>query len=110
MSKPPSRPVPLSPTTRRGACRRASLAASLLPLLALGGPSALAQAGSAPATPSLPPGPLGGSFDASRFLVTSAANEHGAFLWIVDAVQRTVTLCEKVPEAKEVACTKRALP
>jgi hypothetical protein len=78
--------------------------------LALGGPSAAAQTSAAPATPSLPPGPLGGSFDSSRFLVTSAANEHGAFLWIVDGVQRTVTLCEKTTDGKGIACTKRALP
>jgi hypothetical protein len=91
------------PTPRRTA---------LLTLLALafGGPAAPALTSGAPPTPSLPPGPLGGSFDSSRFLVTSAANEHGAFVWIVDAVQRTVTLCEKATPGKEISCTKRALP
>lgn len=78
--------------------------------LALGGSAAPAQTSGAPATPSLPPGPLGGSFDSSRFLITSAANEHGAFVWIVDGVQHTVTLCEKTTPGKEIACTKRALP
>src|SRR6185437_7207835 len=96
----PEGPMPTFPTR--------TISAAFL-LFVLGGPPALAQNSGAPATPALPPGPLGGSFDSNRFLVTSAANDHGAFLWIVDAVQHTVTLCEKTTAGKDVTCTKRAL-
>jgi hypothetical protein len=45
-----------------------------------------------------------------RFLVTSSANERGAFLWVIDAVEHTVTLCEKAAAAAEFTCNKKPLP
>ena len=67
-------------------------------------------------TPSLPPAPVptprypqgtpGGS---GNYVVSAAANEHGAFLWVVDSIQHIVTLCEK-SESKDFTCTKKPLP
>ena len=67
-------------------------------------------------TPSLPPAPVptprypqgtpGGS---GNCVVSAAANEHGAFLWVVDSIQHIVTLCEK-SESKDFTCTKKPLP
>jgi hypothetical protein len=67
-------------------------------------------------TPSLPPapqptsrllqGPPGGS---GTYAVSSAANEHASFLWVVDSIQRVVTLCEKT-DSKDFTCTKKPLP
>ena len=75
--------------------------------------SAHAQTG----TPSLPPGPLPpapagplGGIAAENFLATSAANEHGAYLWIVAPVQHVVVLCEKLEQTKEFTCTTKRLP
>ncbi|HZS83184.1 MAG TPA: hypothetical protein VFA50_09935 [Stellaceae bacterium] len=74
-------------------------------------PAAAQSTGAVPVpVPSLPPGPLGASFDASRLAVTSAANEHGAFLWIVDSIQHAVMLCEKTEAGKEFSCTRKKLP
>lgn len=73
-----------------------------------------AQVGSnpsrAPANPPTKTGPLGAMSSPERFLVTSSANERGAFLWVVDAVEHTVTLCEKAAAAAEFACNKKPLP
>src|SRR5262245_58405614 len=67
-------------------------------------------------TPSLPPAPqptsrlLQGSPGGSgTYVVSAAANEHAAFLWVVDGIQRIVTLCEKT-DSKDFACTKKPLP
>jgi hypothetical protein len=49
---------------------------------------------------------FGGS---GNYLVTSAANTHGSSLWIIDAVQQTVTLCEKVDTAKDFECRLKPL-
>ena len=80
---------------------------------------ALAQAttpslpGAPPPTPSLPGGPRlpqgvqGGS---GNFAVSAAANEHAAFLWVVDNVQHAVVLCEKIDNNKDFTCTKKPLP
>jgi hypothetical protein len=67
-------------------------------------------AGGGVPAPALPGGPLGGTFDTSRFQVTSTANQHAAYLWVVDSVQRIVTLCEKGEGAKDFTCAKRPLP
>jgi hypothetical protein len=79
-----------------------------------GNPAAVcAQDGSNPSrTPGLPgkPGPVGAMSSPQRFLVTSSANERGTFLWVIDAVEHNVTLCEKAVAAAEFACTKKALP
>jgi len=73
-----------------------------------------AQVGSAPSrTPSSPAAkspPLGVMSSPERFLVSSSANDRGAFLWVIDAVEHTVTLCEKAAAAAEFACNKKPLP
>lgn len=53
------------------------------------------------------PGAVGSS---QRFLVTSAANDKGVFLWVIDAVERQVTLCERSGSGAEFTCSKRPLP
>jgi hypothetical protein len=67
-------------------------------------------------TPSLPPTPVptprfpqGSPGGSGNYLVSSAANEHGSFLWVVDSIQHIVTLCEK-SESKDFTCTKKPLP
>ena len=60
-----------------------------------------------PAGPRLPGGPPGGS---GNYAVSSAANEHAAFLWVVDNVQRAVVLCEKTDGGKDFTCIKKPLP
>jgi hypothetical protein len=73
-----------------------------------------AQVGSPPSrTPSAPAtrsGPLGAMSSPERFLVSSSANERGAFLWVIDAVEHTVTLCERAAAAAEFTCNKKPLP
>jgi hypothetical protein len=71
-------------------------------------------------TPSLPPAPapqpgLGGpspfgTIASENFLVTSAANEHGSYLWVVAPVQHYVILCEKLEQAKDFSCMTHRLP
>ena len=56
------------------------------------------------------PGQLGAISSPQRFLVTSSANDRGAWLWAIDAVEHTVTLCEKLPSATDFTCNKKALP
>ena len=60
-----------------------------------------------PAGPRLPGRPPGGS---GNYAVSSAANEHAAFLWVVDNVQRAVVLCEKTDGGREFTCIKKPLP
>jgi hypothetical protein len=83
--------------------------------LVLGGEAAPA-AETTTTTPSLPPAPqptsrlLQGSPGGSgTYVVSAAANEHTAFLWVVDGIQRVVTLCEKT-DGKDFTCTKKPLP
>jgi hypothetical protein len=56
------------------------------------------------------PGQLGAISSPQRFLVTSSANDRGTSLWVIDAVEHTVTLCEKLPSAADFTCNKKALP
>ena len=93
-------------------------ALAVLALLGLGG-LAGAPASAQDAPPRLPaapqplPGPAAGpvgTFAAENFLVTSAANERGAYLWIVAPVQRFVILCEKPETAKDFSCITKRLP
>ena len=63
-----------------------------------------------PPSPAGKPGALGAMSSPERFLVTSSANEGGTFLWVIDAVAHTVTLCEKAASAAEFTCRKKALP
>jgi hypothetical protein len=60
-----------------------------------------------PAGPRLPGGPSGGS---GNYAVSAAANEHAAFLWVVDNIQHAVVLCEKSDGGKDFTCTKKPLP
>ena len=58
-------------------------------------------------TPSFPAGPRGGS---GNYAVSAAANEHAAFLWVVDNVQHAVVLCEKSEGGRDFTCTRKPLP
>ena len=42
--------------------------------------------------------------------ISTAANDHGAFLWIVDNLQHDVTLCEKTDGDRDFNCTRKPLP
>jgi hypothetical protein len=100
--------------------RRGLAAAAILAMIgSLAAPAAAqtrgqsAQEGgtpSLPGGPALPPAPRGAGFGSGNYLVTSAANEHGAFLWVVDSVQQKVTLCAKTEGQREFTCTKKPLP
>ena len=59
-----------------------------------------------PGSPRLPQGAQGGS---GSYEISAAANEHGAFLWVVDNVQHAVVLCEKT-DTREFSYTKKPLP
>jgi hypothetical protein len=59
-----------------------------------------------PGGPRLPQGAAGGS---GNYAVSAAANEHAAFLWVVDGVQHAVVLCEKA-DVRDFTCTKKPLP
>jgi hypothetical protein len=69
--------------------------------------------GAPQATPSFPSGPrlpgssLGGS---GNYAVSAAANEHAAFLWVVDNIQHAVVLCEKTDGGKDFTCIRKPLP
>jgi len=58
-------------------------------------------------TPSFPAGPRGGS---GNYAVSAAANEHAAFLWVVDNIQHVVVLCEKADGGRDFTCMKKPLP
>ena len=67
-------------------------------------------------TPSLPAAPQptsrvtqGSPGGSGNYVVSAAANEHASFLWVVDNIQRIVTLCEKA-DSKDFICTKKPLP
>ena len=60
-----------------------------------------------PAGPRLPGGPPGGS---GNYAVSAAANEHAAFLWVVDNIQHAVVLCEKTEAGRDFTCMKKPLP
>jgi hypothetical protein len=69
--------------------------------------------GAPPPTPSFPAGPRlsgGPSGGSGNYAVSSAANEHAAFLWVVDNVQHAVVLCEKADGGKDFTCIKKPLP
>jgi hypothetical protein len=53
---------------------------------------------------------LPGGGGSGNYAVSAAANEHAAFLWVVDNVQHAVILCEKTDGGRDFACTKKALP
>ena len=79
--------------------------------------SALAQGaqpslpGAPQPTPSLPAGPrLPGGGGSGNYAVSAAANEHAAFLWVVDNIQHAVVLCEKADGGRDFTCMKKPLP
>ena len=59
---------------------------------------------------SFSPEQLGAVSSTQRYLITSSANDRGSFLWIVDSIDRKVTLCEKPGAASDFTCTKKSLP
>ena len=62
-------------------------------------------------TPSYPLGPrLPGGGGSGNYAVSAAANEHAAFLWVVDNIQHTVVLCEKADGGRDFTCTRKPLP
>ena len=62
-------------------------------------------------TPSLPAGPrLPGGGGSGNYAVSAAANEHAAFLWVVDNIQHAVVLCEKTDGGRDFTCMKKPLP
>lgn len=66
-----------------------------------------------PGAPQPAPGattPLFGAIATENFQVTSAANQHGTYLWIVAPAQHVVILCEKPDTAKDFTCTSKRLP
>jgi hypothetical protein len=103
----------LRPCLARGALGAAWLAGLLTaqPTLAqnAGPPSSGAAPYGGPAR-NFSPEALGASSSVQRFAITSAANERGAFLWIIDAVEHKVTLCERTVAAGDFSCVKKALP
>ena len=56
------------------------------------------------------PEQLGAISSPNRYMATSAANDHGAFLWIIDTIERKVTLCERANTSGEFTCNKKSLP
>jgi hypothetical protein len=60
-----------------------------------------------PGAARVPQGALGGS---GSYSISAAANDHGAFLWVVDNVQHAVVLCEKSDGGRDFTCTKKPLP
>jgi hypothetical protein len=70
-------------------------------------PGAPQPAPSLPGGPRLPGGPQGGS---GNYAVSAAANDHAAFLWVVDNVQHAVVLCEKTDGGRDFTCIKKPLP
>ena len=99
------RSLPPLPVPRPALVAAVLLLASIVP--------AAAQSTARPgATPGLPPGPVGGNVagGSGDYRISSSSNEHGSALWVVDTIQHTVTLCEKIDTAKDFACVKKPLP
>jgi hypothetical protein len=95
---------------RHAAVARAALPALLWGIAFVGG---AVGASAQPADGSGLPrsfGPQVGKIGTDTNLVTSAANEHGSYLWIVDPIQHTVTLCVQADPARDFKCNKKPLP
>ena len=63
-------------------------------------------------TPSYPGGlrlPFGAQGGSGNYSISAAANEHAAFLWVVDNIQHAVMLCEKA-DTRDFSCIKKPLP
>jgi hypothetical protein len=61
------------------------------------------------ATPSLPGAPQA-TPNNRGCEISTAANDHGAFLWVVDNIQHVVTLCEKTDGDRDFNCATKPLP
>ena len=96
-----------NPLTIRRGTGRPLLLAALAFALAGAWPAAAQQERGLPARPLSPQVARIGS---DTYLVTSAANERGNSLWVVDPVQHTVTLCVQNDGAREFRCAKQPLP
>jgi|HubBroStandDraft_6_1064221.scaffolds.fasta_scaffold1245864_2 hypothetical protein len=89
-------------------------------LLALAFTASLPAAAQSPGPPpQLPPGPQPipgpaptpfGAIAAENYLVSSSANEHGSYLWIVAPIQHIVILCQKPEPTKDFSCSMKRLP
>ena len=88
-------------------------------LLALAAPMCLSSAAqSQEGTPHLPPAPQPaapssvpfGAVSAENYSVSSSANEHGSYVWIVAPIQHVVVLCEKLDTGKDFTCNMKRLP
>jgi hypothetical protein len=67
--------------------------------------------GAAQATTPSPPGEAAQATPNYRGCeISTAANDHGAFLWIVDNLQHDVTLWEKTDGDRDFNCTRKPLP
>jgi hypothetical protein len=53
---------------------------------------------------------LPGGGGSGNYAVSAAANEHAAFLWVVDNIQHAVVFCEKADAGRDFTCTKKPLP
>ena len=96
---------------------RSICAVLLLTLSCAASMSALAQSPQAqprlPAGPQPAPGPAPspfGAIAAENYLVSSSANGHGSYLWIVAPIQHVVILCDKPDANKEFTCNMKRLP
>jgi hypothetical protein len=98
----------LTPMLGRAAGRFLTLAVALA--MPMGGVAAQEVGTPSPQGRNFSPGQLGAVSSPQRFLVSSSATDGAAFLWIIDSVERSVTLCEKLGAAKDFTCSKKNLP
>jgi len=92
---------------------------SFVLLIALAAPMCLSSAAqSQEGTPHLPPAPQPtnqgavpfGAVSAENYSVSSSANEHGSYVWIVAPIEHVVVLCEKLDTGKDFSCNMKRLP
>jgi hypothetical protein len=73
--------------------------------------AAQAQTTSAPSSGrTISPEQLGAISSPQRYMITSSANDRAAFLWIIDTIEKKVTLCEKPTAGGDFSCNKKTLP
>jgi hypothetical protein len=96
--------------------RSTLIAAAALAIVAAMPSAASAQTGGATGLPTGPtprsysPEQLGAVSSSGRYLISSTANDKGAFLWVVDTIDRKVTLCEKPAGSADFTCSKKGTP
>ena len=101
-------------------CARTLLAVLAVSAVALSSPHEVEAQATTPSLPGAPqptpsfqsgpraPGGLPGG--SGNYAVSAAANEHAAFMWIVDNIQHAVILCVKIEGGRDFTCTKKSLP